>query len=67
MGEAVKRVTVDAGIASIGLEVIEAMKLLDDNKTRNNVLVQEQQRKQAGISGMPTIVFNLESAISGYI
>ncbi|WP_440875877.1 DsbA family oxidoreductase [Thalassotalea sp. PLHSN55] len=52
-------------LLSVGLEAEEAMKWLDDNKTRNNVLVQEQQWKQAGISGVPMIVFNRESAISG--
>ncbi|MBU2919141.1 DsbA family oxidoreductase [Psychrosphaera sp. F3M07] len=52
-------------LQSVGLNVDDAMACLDDDILRNHVRAQEQQWKQTGISGVPTIVFNRESAISG--
>ncbi len=57
--------TLEQELQSLGINVDEAMQCLDDDNMRSHVQSLEQKWKQAGISGVPTVVFNRESAISG--
>jgi predicted DsbA family dithiol-disulfide isomerase len=49
----------------IGLDIDAAMARLDDEIARNAVRETQSQWTQLGISSVPTIVFNRQSAISG--
>lgn len=50
---------------SIGIDSIAAEIALDDNERRSEVVDQEVFWQQQGISGVPTVVFNRTSAITG--
>lgn len=52
-------------LRSLGIDVEAALKSLDNKMHRNSVLSREQHWKQLGISGVPTVIFNQESAITG--
>ncbi|CAH1385355.1 DsbA family oxidoreductase [Candidatus Nitrotoga sp. M5] len=50
---------------SVGLDPAVAALALDDAERRNRVLNQESQWQQQGISGVPTVIFNHSSAMTG--
>lgn len=50
---------------AIGIDLKTAEIALDDNERRNRVVAQEVFWQQQGISGVPTVVFNRTSAITG--
>lgn len=50
---------------SVGLDPAVATLALDDAERRNRVLKQESQWQQQGISGVPTVIFNHSSAMTG--
>lgn len=52
-------------IASIGLDRVTASERLDVQAYRDQVINQERQWQQAGVSAVPTVVFNRSSAMSG--
>ncbi|MDV7103733.1 DsbA family oxidoreductase [Vibrio sp. TH_r3] len=52
-------------LASIGLNDTEARKRLDDPSCQNEVRTNQQFWTQAGISSVPTVVFDRTSALSG--
>jgi len=50
---------------SVGLDPAAAAVALDDTERRSRVLNQEVQWQQQGISGVPTVIFNRSSAMTG--
>ncbi len=52
-------------VEQIGLDRAEAQRWLDDEEVRRRVREHQAMWTQAGISSVPTVVFNRESAISG--
>ena len=54
-----------AEIESINLSKDKAITFLHNDSLREEILNQEQQWKQLGISGVPTVIFNRESAVTG--
>lgn len=50
---------------SIGLDGKEAIKLLDDQQRRDETRTAQHYWTQLGVSSVPTIVFNRESALTG--
>ncbi len=50
---------------SVGLDPAAAALALDDTERRRRVLGQEAQWQQQGISGVPTVIFNRSSAMTG--
>ncbi|SIS73692.1 Predicted dithiol-disulfide isomerase, DsbA family [Neptunomonas antarctica] len=50
---------------SVGLDTAAAALALDDTERRRHVLNQEAQWQQQGISGVPTVIFNRSSAMTG--
>lgn len=52
-------------LETLGIDVEAALKSLDNTMHRNSVLSREQHWKQLDISGVPTVIFNQESAITG--
>lgn len=54
-----------AEAALVGLDRVKATARLDEPKYREQVINQEKQWQQAGISAVPAVVFNRSSAMSG--
>lgn len=52
-------------VEQLGLDRAEAQRWLDDEEVRRQVREHQAMWTQAGISSVPTVVFNRESAISG--
>lgn len=52
-------------VKRVGLNLDEAMARLENNEARERVLSQESLWKNAGISSVPTIVFNRSSSLTG--
>ena len=52
-------------LRTLEIDVEAALKSLDNKMHRNSVLSREQHWKQLGVSGVPTVIFNQESAITG--
>ena len=50
---------------ALEIDVEAALKSLDNTMHRDSVLSREQHWKQLGISGVPTVIFNQASAITG--
>ncbi|MFT6984277.1 MAG: putative DsbA family dithiol-disulfide isomerase [Psychromonas sp.] len=50
---------------SVGLDTAAAALALDDSKRRSDLLKQESYWQQQGISGVPTVIFNRNSAMTG--
>lgn len=59
------RDTLLAEAVLIGLDRTEAVARLDEPQYREQVINQEKQWQQAGISAVPAVVFNRRSAMSG--
>lgn len=59
------RDTLLAEAVLIGLDRAEAVVRLDEPQYREQVINQEKQWQQAGISAVPAVVFNRSSAMSG--
>jgi predicted DsbA family dithiol-disulfide isomerase len=49
----------------VGLDPAAAALALDDTERRRRVVNQEVQWQQQGISGVPTVLFNRSSAMTG--
>ncbi|WP_234497698.1 DsbA family oxidoreductase [Vibrio maritimus] len=52
-------------LQAVGLDSQEALQLLDNPEARLQVQQAEDMWKRAGISSVPTVVFNRESALTG--
>ncbi|WP_153914873.1 DsbA family oxidoreductase [Shewanella sp. TC10] len=52
-------------LTSIGLNADEAMKLLDNPEVKSRINMEKSQWTSAGISSVPTVVFNRTSALNG--
>ncbi|MBQ4891359.1 DsbA family oxidoreductase [Shewanella sp. MMG014] len=52
-------------LATVGLQVDEAMALLDNPEVRTRINMEKDQWTAAGISSVPTVVFNRTSALNG--
>lgn len=52
-------------LAAVGLQVDEAMALLDNPEVRTRINMEKSQWTTAGISSVPTVVFNRTSALNG--
>ncbi|GEA50309.1 2-hydroxychromene-2-carboxylate isomerase [Vibrio inusitatus NBRC 102082] len=52
-------------LGAIGLNVNDGMVSLDKTELRNEIKNQEVQWQQMGITGVPTVIFNRESAVTG--
>ncbi|WP_119969312.1 DsbA family oxidoreductase [Shewanella japonica] len=52
-------------LAAVGLQVDEAMALLDTPEVRTRINMEKGQWTAAGISSVPTVVFNRTSALNG--
>lgn len=50
---------------SVGLDSAAATLALDDSERRSRVVSQEQQWQRQGVSGVPTVIFNRRSAMTG--
>ena len=50
---------------SLGLDTAAAKLALDDSERRSRVVSQEQQWQRQGVSGVPTVIFNRRSAMTG--
>lgn len=50
---------------SVGLDTAAATLALDDSKRRSRVVSQEQNWQRQGVSGVPTVIFNRRSAMTG--
>jgi predicted DsbA family dithiol-disulfide isomerase len=50
---------------SLGLDPTAAALALDDSERRNYIVQQERHWQQQGISGVPTVIFNRSSAMTG--
>ena len=50
---------------SVGLDTAAATLALDDDERRSRVVSQEQQWQRQGVSGVPTVIFNRRSAMTG--
>lgn len=50
---------------SVGLDTAAATLALDDSERRSRVVSQEQQWQRQGVSGVPTVIFNRRSAMTG--
>lgn len=50
---------------TVGLDLAAAALALDDSKRRSHVAKQEVHWQQQGISGVPTVIFNRSSAMTG--
>lgn len=50
---------------SIGLDGTEAIKILDDKQRREETRTAQSYWTQLGVSSVPTVVFNRESAVTG--
>lgn len=59
------RDTLLAEAVLVGLDRTEAVARLDEPQYREQVINQEKQWQQAGISAVPAVVFNRSSAMSG--
>ena len=60
-----KRDVLLAQAQSVGLDLAAATQALDDTERRRQVEENELTWQQRGISGVPTVVFNRTSAITG--
>lgn len=60
-----KREILLAEAKSVGLEADAALLALEDTERRRRVVNQELQWQQLGISGVPTVIFNRSSAMTG--
>ena len=60
-----KREILKKALLDVGLNAEEALESLDNENARKEVRENEDYWKNAGISSVPTIVFNRESAITG--
>ena len=52
-------------LLTVGLNSIEALERLDKSKYKEEVEAKEQLWQNMGVSGVPTIVFNRKSALTG--
>lgn len=52
-------------LSAIGLDADEGMSWLAKPKLKEEIRMQEAQWQQHGVSGVPTVVFNRESAVTG--
>ncbi|WP_144211495.1 DsbA family oxidoreductase [Shewanella donghaensis] len=52
-------------LKAVGLNVDEAMTLLDNPEARSHINAEKSQWTAAGISSVPTVVFNRTSALNG--
>ncbi|WP_299572841.1 DsbA family oxidoreductase [uncultured Shewanella sp.] len=52
-------------LAAVGLQVDEAMALLDNAEVQTRINMEKGQWTAAGISSVPTVVFNRTSALNG--
>lgn len=50
---------------SVGLDTAAATLALDDSERRSRVVSQEQQWQRQGVTGVPTVIFNRRSAMTG--
>ena len=60
-----KREVLKQALQEVGLNVEEALLRLESDDARNQVQSKEEYWKGLGISSVPTIVFNLKSAVTG--
>ncbi|WP_028021792.1 DsbA family oxidoreductase [Enterovibrio calviensis] len=54
-----------AQLKAVGLDVSEGLAQLDDSSVRERVEKNQSYWRELGVSSVPTIVFNRESAVSG--
>ncbi|WOT05399.1 DsbA family oxidoreductase [Shewanella youngdeokensis] len=59
------RTTLAAELAAVGLNAAEALALLDNPNARNKLKAEKAQWTHAGVSSVPTVVFNRQSALTG--
>ena len=59
-----RQVILDEAV-SIGISIDEALTALTNERLRNEVRSVEEQWKKMGVSSVPTVVFNRESALTG--
>lgn len=60
-----KRAILKQALLDVGLDVEKAMATLDDEKSRNEVRINQTYWKDMGVNSVPTIVFNKKSAVTG--
>ncbi len=59
------RSTLAAILTEIGLDANMGIATLDDASNADSIEYQESQWHQLGVSSVPTVVFNMESAVTG--
>lgn len=59
------RSTLAAILTDIGLDANMGIATLDDASSADSIEYQESQWHQLGVSSVPTVVFNMESAVTG--
>ncbi|HDM8176207.1 TPA: DsbA family oxidoreductase [Vibrio harveyi] len=59
------RSTLAAILTEIGLDANMGIATLDDTSNADSIEYQESQWHQLGVSSVPTVVFNMESAVTG--
>ncbi|GGQ29184.1 DsbA family oxidoreductase [Shewanella litoralis] len=52
-------------LSSVGIDAKEALSLLDNSAVAEQVRAKEAHWQQLGISGVPTVIFNQSSALTG--
>ena len=60
-----KRDILKQALLDVGLNAEEAMATLDNEKIRQQIADEETHWKNLGINSVPTIVFNMKSAVTG--